>query len=449
MKSCEASIWWLHPASVFGGLGVLIGISAYIFSEQTYREAWRTPKFFDAYALWVTLACVAVFVLGSVVASKLTARVAPIDSGDIEGRLPATLLLRLFTIAFWLSVLGYCIWAGLAISRGMRLQDVVGVISGEKGAMYDARYTYLPTVGGVTTLTQFSTAAVIIGALIIFVAGWHAVRWRMCILFALAAARALINSERFALIELVVPFTVTCLGVWYLGRTNVRAARRGLVNLAPLAGVIALFLLFTGFEYFRSWTNYYQGGDLPLLEFGARRLTGYYVTSFNNGAFLLSRVDSLDAPYFTLHFLWGFPLTGPVAKRLFPDPLLETDDKWFYFPFLDSGANLEFNNADGMMFPLMDFGVAGGLIYWLVIGMACGYLYQSYVKKQPLGLFLYPATYLGLMEVPLALYWAEGRAFPSLCLLLLAPILIRFQWRVRPVFVQPYGELSAIRRSHA
>jgi hypothetical protein len=33
------------------------------------------------------------------------------------------------------------------------------------------------------------------------------------------------------------------------------------------------------------------------------------------------------------------------------------------------------------------------------------------------GLLLYPVVFLGLLEVPLALYWAEGRAFPSLVLL--------------------------------
>ena len=448
MKASQARVWWLHPAPMFGGCGVLIGIAAYVFSEQTYHVAWRTPKFFDLSALWVTLACVVVFVLGSVVSSILSARVSPIATAETKDRLPAGILSKLFAISFWLSVFGYCIWTGLAISRGMGIQDVIGVISGEKGAMYDARYTYLPTVGGVTTLTQFGTAAVIIGALLAFVSGWRAVRWRFGILFALAATRALINSERFALIELVVPLMVTCLGVWYLGRPNVRGVYRGLVNLAPLAGIMALFVLFTGFEYFRSWTNYYAGGDLPLLEFGARRLTGYYVTSFNNGAYLLHRLEPLEAPYFTFHFLWGFPLTGPVTKRLFPDPLLETDDKWFYFPFLDSEANLEFNNADGMMFPLMDYGVAGGLIYWLLVGMLCGYLYQSFVSKQPLGLFMYPVIYLSLMEVPLALYWGEGRALPSLCLLLLAPVLIRMQGRARPALVEPYG-MPAIRRFHA
>jgi len=89
------------------------------------------------------------------------------------------------------------------------------------------------------------------------------------------------------------------------------------------------------------------------------RLLGYYVTSFNNGAYFLQRLDPLNAPYFTLHFLWGFPLSGPAVQKLFPNPLLESSDKWFYFPFLATDANIEFNNADGMLFPLMDYGVAG------------------------------------------------------------------------------------------
>ena len=129
------------------------------------------------------------------------------------------------------------------------------------------------------------------------------------------------------------------------------------------------------------------------------RLFGYYVTSFNNGAYFLDRLDPLNAPYFTLHFLWGFPLTSPVIKRLFANPLLDSTDKWFYFPFLESDANIEFNNADGMFFPLMDYGVAGGLIYWLLIGVLCGWLYDSYRRKSNWpGCLLYPATFLGLIE---------------------------------------------------
>jgi oligosaccharide repeat unit polymerase len=260
----------------------------------------------------------------------------------------------------------------------------------------------------------------ILGAILGFGQGWKPVRWKLGIVVGLAVLRALLNSERFALIELAVPFAVCSLAL----RPRISKFARVALNLAPPVGLIALFLLFTGFEYFRSWTNYYAGRDLSLWEFGAIRLLGYYVTSFNNGAYFLNRLDPLNAPYFTLHFLWGFPLSSPVIKRLFPDPLLDSSDKWFYFPFLEADANVEFNNADGMLFPLMDYGIAGGLIYWLLIGVLCGLIYDAYRRQALSGLLLYPMLYLGLLELPLALYWGEGRAFPSLCLLAATPVVI-------------------------
>jgi hypothetical protein len=125
-------------------------------------------------------------------------------------------------------------------------------------------------------------------------------------------------------------------------------------------------------------------------------------------------------------------------KLLFRNPLLDSSEKWFYFPFLEAEANVEFNNADGMLFPLMDYGAAGGLLYWFVIGVMIGALYQLFRDREPLGLFLYPMLYLGLIEVPLGLYWAEGRAFPALCILIAAAALIhlrrnQYSWLIGPV----------------
>jgi hypothetical protein len=349
--------------------------------------------------------------------------------------MPARFLEALFRASFYLCLLGYALWIVLAIQRGMTLSNVVDVLAGEKGAMYDARFTYLPTVGGVTTLTQFGSAAMILGAMLGF--RRRGVRGKLAVIFALALCRALLNSERFALIELAIPFLVASLAL----RPRFERAARIALNLAPPVGMVCLFLLFTGFEYFRSWTNYYAGRDLNLWEFGAMRLLGYYVTSFNNGAYFLNRLDPLNAPYFTLHFLWGFPLTSPVIKRFFTDPLLDSTDKWFYFPFLEAEANVEFNNADGMLFPLMDYGIAGGLMYWFAIGILCGVIYVAYRRRRLSGLLLYPMTYLGLLELPLALYWGEGRAFPSLVLLAASPAALWFyrrylaQFRAMPATV--------------
>jgi oligosaccharide repeat unit polymerase len=438
MKQQPADISWLHPAFVFAAAGVVIGICAYAIPESMYRTYWRTPKFFDAEALQVTLLCVVVFTLGSFCGTRLIRRKRRIEWGDESSGPPSSLTSTLFQASFYLCVLGYVLWIVLAIHRGISLSTIIGVLTGEKGAMYEARYTYLPTVGGVTTLTQFGSAMMVLAANIAFRRGWRAVRTKVAIVLLFALLRVVINSERFALIELVVPFLIASFTLRYIGSIGTSRRVRMLVALAPLIGIVALFFLFTGFEYFRSWTNYYAGRELGLWEFGAMRLLGYYVTSFNNGAYFLQRLEPLAAPYFSLHFLWGFPLSGSWIKRMFPNPLLDSSEKWFYFPFLESEANAEFNNADGMLFPMMDYGIAGGLIYWLIIGLICGVVYELFRRKETLGVFLYPMIFLGLLEVPLALYWGEGRAFPSLCFLTGAPLIswfIRRQygWLIQPV----------------
>ncbi len=430
MKERVPFIWWLHPAFLVGTFSVVLGAAAYLYEESSYRANWRTPKFFDFQALLITLACAAVFAIGSGLSSRLIGLMPRTQaSSEGPGWEHRAFLEKLFSLSFWLCVIGYGLWIGLAIQRGMTFGVLVGVLAGEKGAMYEARFTYLPTVGGVTTLTQFGTAAMIVGAMLAARFGWRTVRVQLGVVAGFAFLRALINSERFALIELFIPFVMVWIAYRYLGSNRQLSSRtRTFLNFAPLVGAVALFVVFTTFEYFRSWTNYYAGRDMTLWEFGAVRLLGYYVTSFNNGAYLLHRLDPLNAPYFTMHFLWTFPLTSPVMQRLFPGPLLDTSAKWFYFPFLESEANLEFNNADGQLFPLMDFGIAGGLIYWLVIGLICGILYELYRRKQLLGLLVYPVALLGMLEMPLALYWGEGRAFPSICLLVLSPCLL---WLVR------------------
>ena len=75
--------------------------------------------------------------------------------------------------------------------------------------------------------------------------------------------------------------------------------------------------------------------------------------------------------------------------------------------------------------------IPGGLIYWFLAGLLCGLLYRLYLNEEPAGLLLYPIVFLNMLEVPLALYWGEGRAFPSLCLLVLAVPVIAFARRRR------------------
>jgi hypothetical protein len=45
-------------------------------------------------------------------------------------------------------------------------------------------------------------------------------------------------------------------------------------------------------------------------------------------------------------------------------------------------------------------------------------------RKKLAGLLLYPMLFLGLLELPLALYWSEGRSFPAQFMLVAVAVLL-------------------------
>ena len=66
---------------------------------------------------------------------------------------------------------------------------------------------------------------------------------------------------------------------------------RNLIRFAPLLGIAGVYLVFTGFETVRSWSIDDSAGESSLWLFGFWRLVGYYVTAFNNSAYVLSTLQ--------------------------------------------------------------------------------------------------------------------------------------------------------------
>ncbi len=414
-------LWWLNPAWIGGGMGVLVSVAAYYVPDQMYRTYWRMPKFFGGEQFLLCLACVAAFVLGSLAGIGRSKSADPGPSW--EERIPWDISFKVFQFCFYSSVVGYAVWLGAALVRGADLALFIGVLKGEKYAAYAMKEVYLVTVSGVTTLTQFGIAGVLIGVMIGVTKGWRRVRWQLAILLFLAVCRALLNSERLAVIELVVPATVLFLRLGVLESPWWDRLRRPLQFL-PLAGVGMLVLVFGAFEYFRSWTSFYSGGDLGFWEFTSLRLLGYYVTALNNGALYVARFDTIGAPFSTLHFLWRFPVISSLAKAVFPNTPFEgaNVDTDPYLQMLDREANPEFNNGSGLMPPIVDFGVMGGILFWLCAGLLCGLLYRWYQQKRAGGLMFYPVFFIGVVEIARILYWGEGRVVTAYF------ILIPFVW---------------------
>lgn len=413
----SGEIWWLHPVWTSVLLALIVSGAAYALPDTVYRYFWRTPKYFGEWPLLLCAVFVAIHAAGCYVGGLRTRPADPVDRQEWTGQLPWDLIRTAFLWCFWLALAGYAVWGAAAVSRGANMGVVVGILSGDKGATELMKDVYLVTISGVTTLTQLGVAAVVLGALLGVAQGWRRVRWPMLTLFGLAVLRALLNSERLAVIELAIPLLVLLVRLVALESPRLMGTFGGAVRMAPVVGAVALVGLFAVSEYFRSWLNFYSGGDIGFWTFVTMRLLGYYVTALNNGALLVEQLEPTGLPYFTMQFLWRFPVTGGILKDVYPTMPHLSESSSPVESVLTVGANFEFNNPDGYLVPMLDFGVVGALVYWLIAGLACGFLYRSFCRKQVLGLLVYPLVFTGIVEMPRILYWGSGRVVPAFAVL--------------------------------
>ncbi len=415
MKTGSRQLWWLNPACVAGLMGVVVSAAAFAIPERMYQQFWRTPKYFDAHFLLLALALTALFVFGAIVAMGSGKGIV---RHDWKEELPWHLITPSFWTFFYGSLAGYLIWGGAAVARGANLALAWSVMSGEKGAADLMKQSYMTTISGITTLTQLGVAAIILGMMIGAAQGWNKVRWPIATLFTLAIVRALFNSERLAIIELAIPAGVLAVRLVVLESPFYRGKFRMAMRFLPLAAASLLFSLFSVSEYFRSWSSYYSGGDMNFWTFASVRLLGYYTTALNNGALLVSRVDTLGAPFSTLHFFFRLPPFNALFLSFFPNIKPENPDFDTYLQILSRDANQEFNNQSGLLPPVIDYGIPGAVLYWLLAGLLCGLLYRWFREGRISGLLFYPIFFTGITETTRILYWGEGRAVTAYLVLL-------------------------------
>ena len=415
MRTNSEQVWWLNPAWVAGLMGVGVSVAAYTTPESMYLKQWRTPKYFDDSAFLLCMGLSLLFAFGAWAAMVLGKSTTPTDW---RRDLPLDLLERAFWLCVGLSIAGYLVWFAVAVARGATLNLALAVIRGEKGATYEMKEVYLGTISGVTTMTQLGIPAMILGVMTATVKGWKRVVPAMVALFILAVIRALFNSERLAIIELAIPLIVIFLRLVTFESPRFHGGFKAMLQFAPIGGGVVLLGIFGVFEYFRSWTSYYAGGDQSFWQFVVLRLTGYYVTALNNGALEISRIDAVDAPFSVLHFLWRFPVTGKLMDAVYPTIKLDSVSLDPYMQLLDREANPEFNNSSALLPPVVDFGVPGALLFWLLAGILCGLLYRWFLDGKASGLLFYPVFFTGVTETTRIMYWGEGRAVTAFLILL-------------------------------
>ncbi|MQA33998.1 oligosaccharide repeat unit polymerase [Modestobacter roseus] len=419
----RVGVWWLNPVALIGMVALPTTWLAYAIPDDRYRALWRTPKVLTLdWTLWFTVGLL-LFIGGALLpAARGRARRVP----DWPALSPADLRLlgRAATVTFWLVMVGYVAFLLAGARAGISPSVLVDILVDQELYGVGLRET-LGTVPGLTTMTQFGVAfAVVTGVLMVAdPASRPRHLRRLAVVFFLALCRAFFLSERLALLELLVPLIVVL--VAGLSRSSTGARRASFLPAVLLPLVVAVF---AAFEYSRSWVFYKAQGGQSFPTFVVERFAGYYVTAYNNGEIRLLHQTDASLPYDLLSAFWTAPGVGSL--NLFRT-LTGVDQESSYTDALTTFGNPEFNNTGGVVSPFVDLGLLGGLVFFLLAGLACGLLYRSLQEGRTWGLLLYPLVVLTLFELPRYLYLFQGRATPGLIALVTVALLVHRNRRRR------------------
>jgi hypothetical protein len=413
-----AGVWWVSPV----GAVLLITVPTLWYSstldDSTYRFAWGAGRALSADLLILLMTGAFTFVAGAAV-PLLRGRPAPSRPWPALSAADRGLLRAASRYLFWGTIAGYLLLLALGASRGVTPFTIPSIVANggiDSGALKSA---YAP-IAGLTTFTQLGIATVIVGALLLVSGGDRRALIYVIVVIAISVPRAYLLSERLATMELVVPLIVVLAlaGVTQGRATVARAWRR-----APLLFLPLVVVGFAVFEYARSWSFYSSRTAEAFPVWALERLLGYYVTSFNNGALVLTYGDLPGRlPYDTVEAVWTAP---GIAQAQLYQRLSATGSDTRFDEILAQHGNPEFNSPCGLCSFFVDYGRIGGLIALALAGLLLGTLYVHFIRANPVSLLVYPALVAGLFEFPRYVYWATGRLVPSMVALVVIALLVR------------------------
>lgn len=414
------AVWWLHPGSVVLFLGVPLLIVAYLLPEDSYLVLYRSQKHIDTPFLIDGLVVYVAFVAGTFAVFGTGGRARPRPQWKDVLAYCRAFVWPLFV----LTVLAYVAWFAYAAalhSLGTVTQALLDVVlARDVGTSSYVKKELFVTLPGLTTITQCGILYVTIEALL-WVRGASDRRLalaRFAMVLSLALVRALLLSERLALVELVIPIAV----VFATSGPISRLAYRGLVRLAPVFAGVGVFGVFAVGEYFRSWNFYQSVYSGPYLRFAAERFLGYYATAVNNGA-VIYYYEPIQPLRYTFQSLLEFPILGDTVYSFYARTFGE--DYIDYTLLLETYANPEFNNTALVGLLLSEYSLFLAPVAGFLLGLLSVTLYNSFLNGRLVGILLYPSFFVGVLEISRIYYWSAERYFPALAFLLLSLLLFR------------------------
>ncbi len=391
--------WWINPSRLVLFFVLPIYLLCGLLGQQTL--------FLQGVKDYITLGIICIgglsllcFAVGAWGGSRLPA------NGVGLQRIPAFLLDQVIvgfggiTIAAYLVFFAPILW---------NMELLAEFLRGSSSIRFRYIFNQLP---GITSFVGLGNLCVALyAARMIFYTKRIPIGIHVLIIFMLLCVflRAFLNSERLALIEVLF-----ALAIPFVSFRHKSSVFRW---LAPFIGLIFLFLMFSVFEYFRSWQFYKDRGDYGLAAYMIYRFLAYFTTSINNGAGMMEFFAPLGYPALSGAWFYKFPLWSQLGIKLPTGAPIEF--------FLEQYANPEFNNPGGMFVLLVDFGMFFGCLGMIVCGVIAGNLFKRFRRATLLGVILFPSWLAGVSDLFRVLYWSETRVFPIVAGSLVAVFWIR------------------------
>lgn len=410
--------WWASPGWVTLLLMVPISLIVAVMPRQAYLEFDQARQFFAGDQLLVALSGLLAFSAGCGVVGYVSRSALRQTTGQASG--PATRLQHSHYRRAMLAI-GLVAFAGNIAVVLPILADpglVIAFLTGKASvfALIKERTLQIPGLTSVSNLAAlFATLYALKSKIADRPLDWfdHAFA---AMVFLAVLMRAVINSERLAIIEVVLP-----IGIVWFGTVGTRW--RAWMSLAPILGIAGIILLFGVTEYFRSWTVYRHYYD-DYTDFVLSRIWGYYLTALNNGAGLTELYPPTFDGTYTMNWFYRFPLFPWVA----------TGEEPTFWDYAFQYATAEFNNTSGIFAPMQDYGSIFGILMWFVLGVLSGRIYDGYRQGRFQYMIIHPTWMIGVYEILRLFYWGSSKYFPTL---IVTVAIIVFMARHRAVATAP------------
>jgi len=396
------------PLTLVFGVYIPLFAAFLVTSPSLFRTEFRSVKYLTATSALFYAAAIALFAVGAAYGRTRGLR-RPLREafeqtavGERYRRRLEPFLFALLSIA----VVSYLGWFAVGMARA---GGPTKLLDAWLSNPFYVKTQLLRTVPGLTTLTQLAVAAIPLAFAFGLLGRRTRARQLAIALFLLAGARALIFSERLAMLELVVPLIYLV-----LSRRTATVPKAVLWGLGLIAAVVVVF----GVTELRR-TYAYTHNASP--ERVTTRFLGYYLTSIDNGSDVIDRHRAATPFANTGSMLWKFPVLGGFRADYVPgvgtvtlryEDIFGLDPDTYWQPtFAQDDLNYEYNVFTTPGFLAADFGWFA-LPVLLVLGIYSGTLYTR-AAASPFHRALYAVWLVGLLEFMRIMYFFDTRAFPA------------------------------------